>query len=248
MDRDKNMNNTFPNNSQKTSKISNLGLTIGVYLSILATGLLMILVFIPISIAIQQVIVVIIGLLFFVSLSIFVNITNPKKEVNLLDKYQTYFDNRIISYNYNGDSYYNNKQNLVEAAEEIKNLMDTLSKNYDESPVDISTIDADLLKRIETIEEEIQENLTEKETIITAQAIEEIEQNVTLKNRLIQALKAGGEEALRQLLQSNPIYNVFYYTNSFGGGFAGSGDNVSGSKVNVSKDKNQESNQNNAFN
>lgn len=152
------MNNTFTNNSKKTLETNNLALTIGIYLSILATGLLMILVFVPLSLEVQQVIVVIIGLLFFVSLSVFMNITNPKKEENLLDKYQTYFDNRIISYDYSGDIYHknqNNKQNLADAAEEIKNLMDTLSKNYDESPVDRSSIDSKLLNKIETIQNKI---------------------------------------------------------------------------------------------
>lgn len=211
MDREKKMNNTFPNSPQKPSEMSNLALIIGIYLSILATCLLMILVFIPIPIEIQQVIVVIIGLLFFVSLSIFVNIINPKKEDNLLDKYQTYFDNRVISYNYNGDSYYNNKQNLADAAEEIKNLIDTLSKNYDESPVDISSIDRDLLKRIEIIEDKIQGNFTEKETIITAQAVQSIEKNPPFKERLMNILNYQHPEdgVIAQILyDSLPFYGL----------------------------------------
>lgn len=206
------MSNSNP--PEKTSAMNNLALTIGIYLSILATGLLMILVFVPVSFEIQQVIVVIIGLLFFVSLSIFVNITNPKKEDNLLDNYQTYFDNRILNtYNYR-DAYYNthneykNKQNLADAAEEIKNLMDSLSKNYDESPVYKSSIDTDLLKRIETIEDKIHENFTEKEKIITAQVVETIEKNNTLKERLIEALKDGGDEVIKQFLYNLPYYGI----------------------------------------
>lgn len=206
------MNNIFPNSPEKTSEMNNLALTIGIYLSILATGLLMMLVFVPVNLEIQQVIVVIMGVLFLVSLSAFVKIINPKKDNDLLDRYKPYFDNRIFTYNYNGDSYYNNKQDLADAAEEIKNLMDTLSKNYDESPVDKSSIDVDLLRKIEKIEEENHEKLTEKEKIITAQAVETIEKNTNLKQRLIQALKVGGIEALKQLLQNNPTLSFLYYS------------------------------------
>ncbi len=202
------MNNTFSNSPEKTSEMNNLALTIGIYLSILATGLLMILVFVPVNLEIQQVIVVIMGVLFLVSLSTFVKIINPKKDNDLLDRYKPYFDNRIFTYNYNGDSYYNNKQNLVDAAEEIKNLMDTLSKNYDESPVDKSSIDVELLRKIEKIEEESPEKLTEKEKVITALVVEEIEQNIPLKKRFVEAFRIGGEAALETIPFATISYKV----------------------------------------
>lgn len=198
------MKDTYKYNQQNQPEVMTVTLAIGIYLSVLATALLLVLIFAPIAIEIQQVIVVVVGLLFLVSISTFMKIINPKKDTDLLDRYKPYFDNRIFTYNYNGDTFYNNKQNLADAAEEIKTLLDKLSKNYDESPIDKSSIDIDLLRKIEKIEAESPEKLTEKEKVITAQVVEEIDKNSRLKERFIEAFRVGGEGKL----QTIPFANI----------------------------------------
>lgn len=67
------------------------------------------------------------------------------------------------------------KQSLDEAAHDIQHLLDTLSETYPTS------------------------NSTEQMMMAT-RAVEEIEKNPALKQRVISALKAGGTEALRELV------------------------------------------------
>ncbi|MFB2771620.1 pentapeptide repeat-containing protein [Pelatocladus sp. BLCC-F211] len=74
------------------------------------------------------------------------------------------------------------RQNLVEAAKEIEALLQHLQQNY---PTTTSA---------------------ERMTVV-AKAVEEIEKNSTLKARVIGALKAGGTEALRELVD-NPLVNI----------------------------------------
>lgn len=66
---------------------------------------------------------------------------------------------------------HNNSQNLTEAAKEIKNLLNQLDKDYDSSTAT-------------------------GQAMISAKAIEAIEQNPTLKARVVNALKQGGTTAL----------------------------------------------------
>lgn len=175
---------------------------IGFYLSFLAILLLFVLIFVDIAIEIQQIVVVVMGLLLLASFSAFKKIINPPQKRTLFEQGSPYFDNRIITSNtyYQGDSYYNHKQNLADAAIEIQELLDKLSKTYDESPIDKSNIDVELLAKIEHIEAERHEKLTDKETIIAVQAVEEIEYNQSLKERLIKAMQAGGKESFKPLL------------------------------------------------
>ncbi|NEN98837.1 MAG: hypothetical protein F6K50_26035 [Moorea sp. SIO3I7] len=82
--------------------------------------------------------------------------------------------------------YYNSpeqKQNLAEAAAEIQQLLETLDKTY---PTDTTT---------------------GKMEVATA-AVEQIETNPALSNRLLSALKAGGVSALEQLL-NHPAASFF---------------------------------------
>ncbi|RUS99080.1 leucine-rich repeat domain-containing protein [Trichormus variabilis] len=71
------------------------------------------------------------------------------------------------------------KQNLAEAAEEIKQLLDQLSKN----------------------------NQTSTNEVITNAIHQEIKRNPTLKTRLIAALKAGGLEALKAIF-NHPVFSI----------------------------------------
>lgn len=79
---------------------------------------------------------------------------------------------------YTEKHYYNNpeqKQNLAEAAAEIQQLLETLSKTY---PTDTTT------GKME----------------VAAAAFEQIQTNPDLSNRVLSALKAGGVSAFEQLL------------------------------------------------
>jgi hypothetical protein len=84
----------------------------------------------------------------------------------------------IEQYNFSPEE----KQNLAEAAQEIQDLLNQLSKTY--SPP----------------------NPTNNLKIATA-TLEAIEKNPTLKLRVINALKVGGTEAIKELLD-NPAVNI----------------------------------------
>jgi hypothetical protein len=197
-------------NQSISSELVNV-LKIGIYLSLMSVALLFTLIIYDTSIEIQQVAVVVIGLLLLASFTAFKKVISFDHKSSLSDQYIPYFDNRIITSNtvYNGHTYYNNRQNLADAAEEIQNLLNKLSKTYDESPVDKSTLDVNLLQKIEEIETENHEKFTDKEKVITVQVVEEIEQNTDLKQRLIRAMRAGANQVLQDLLD-NPLYGILF--------------------------------------
>ena len=197
-------------NQSISSELVNV-LKIGIYLSLMSVVLLFILIVYDTSIEIQQVVVAIIGLLLLTSFTAFKKVIDFDHKSSLSAQYTPYFDNRIITSNtvYNGHTYYNSKQNLADAAEEIQNLLNKLSKTYDESPVDKSTLDVNLLQKIEKIETESHEKFTDKEKVITVQVVEEIEQNTDLKQRLIRAMRAGANQVLQDLLD-NPLYGILF--------------------------------------
>lgn len=74
------------------------------------------------------------------------------------------------------------RQNLADAAAEIQQILNQLSQTY---PIATTS---------------------EKMTVV-AKAVDEIENNPTLKARVIGALKAGGTEALKELID-NPLINI----------------------------------------
>lgn len=77
----------------------------------------------------------------------------------------------------------NNAQNLAQAAQDIKALLDQLSQEY---PINTPT----------------------EQMIVSAKAIERVEKDPTLKQRVVGALKGAGEEALEQAIQ-HPVAKVF---------------------------------------
>jgi hypothetical protein len=111
-------------NQSISSELVNV-LKIGIYLSLMSVALLFTLIIYDTSIEIQQVAVVVIGLLLLASFTAFKKVISFDHKSSLSDQYIPYFDNRIITSNtvYNGHTYYNNKQNLADAAEEIQNLL-----------------------------------------------------------------------------------------------------------------------------
>jgi uncharacterized protein YjbI with pentapeptide repeats len=74
------------------------------------------------------------------------------------------------------------KQNLAQAAAEIQQLLNQLSQTYPTAT-------------------------TSQKMSVVAKAVDEIESNPTLKARVIGALKAGGTEALKELID-NPLINI----------------------------------------
>ncbi|MFN6565255.1 MAG: pentapeptide repeat-containing protein [Nostoc sp. ChiSLP01] len=80
--------------------------------------------------------------------------------------------------NYNPEQ----KQNLVQAAAEIQQLLNQLSQTYPTAT-------------------------TSQRMTVVAKAVDEIESNPTLKARVIGALKAGGTEAFKELID-HPLVNI----------------------------------------
>jgi len=76
-----------------------------------------------------------------------------------------------------------NSQNLAQAAQEIKALLNQLDKDYDSST-------------------------TTGQAMISAKAIESIEKNPTLKARVVNALKEGGTTALEELVDHPAVKPV----------------------------------------
>ncbi|MBE9209231.1 pentapeptide repeat-containing protein [Nostoc sp. LEGE 06077] len=81
-------------------------------------------------------------------------------------------------YNYTPEQ----RQNLVEAAKEIEALLQHLQQSYPTTT-------------------------TSEKMSVVAKAVDEIERNPTLKARVIGALKAGGTEAFKELVD-NPLINI----------------------------------------
>jgi hypothetical protein len=74
------------------------------------------------------------------------------------------------------------KQNLTEAAQEIQELLEQLSSTYSS-------------------------NTSTEQMIVATKAVEVIEGNPMLKKKIINAIKAGGSEMLRELVK-HPAINV----------------------------------------
>ncbi|NET46696.1 hypothetical protein [Okeania sp. SIO2B3] len=139
--------------------------------------LILILVYVAIPLTTQQVLIAIIGMVLLTALDAF------KRCFEYPDFYQpiTIINNRQIK-NYTTYNTSYGKQNLAEAATEIQELLEQLSKTYPTT--------------------------TEKEQIeLAVEAVDEIQKNATLKSRLTAALKAGGMEALKESIH-HPLSNI----------------------------------------
>lgn len=173
----------------------------GICLLIVVLILLYLLLFIDFSVEKQQVLIAIVGLIIIVALEAFKRILEDNKiftpPINIIERTQntSYSGDSYVTHNYT----YHQKQNLAEAALEIKQLLDHLSENYQ-----ITT-------------ESEQNKIVDK-------AIEEIEHNPTFKNRIINAMKAGGIETLKSAI-NHPLGNIVI--NSFLEGFLEESENSS---------------------
>ncbi len=189
---------------EKSSKIEkHYSFVIGIYLSVLAFVLIILLIFVNMSVAIQQVIVIAIGLLMLISFSAFRQLIEPEAKQSFLDKYQSYFDNRVITYNTvdTREYYYPQKQNLAAAAAEIQQLLAHLSQSYATSIPNEVIIENDTLEIIKDIEIATHEELTPKERVIVAKAVKEIENDAELKIRITNALRTGGMGTFKELIR-----------------------------------------------
>jgi hypothetical protein len=121
-------------------------------------------------------------------------INSNKLEANVMSDQSKSEINRNVNFNapikgvgyVEGDSYYysspEQEKSLIEAAQEIQQLLNQLSQNYPTS----------------TVPEQL---------VVAAKAIEEIEKQPQFKQRVIGSLKSGGMEALKELVD-NPVINV----------------------------------------
>lgn len=91
-----------------------------------------------------------------------------------------------VSGNVEGDFVVNSsdqKRNIAEAATEIQQLLNQLEQSY---PV----------------------NTTSEKMLLAAEVMRQIDSNPTMRQRLFNALKAGGVEALKQVLNNHPVANL----------------------------------------
>ncbi len=144
-------------------------------LSGLLLTLILLLVYVASSLAVQQVLVALIGMVGLTTLEAF------KRSLEGKNSYQisTIYDNRKVHNNtiYNKTSYAYERQNLAEAAAEIQQLLDQLSITHP----------------VETKKDEME---------IAVEVADKVEQNSELKTKLIKAAKSGGLEELENSIDS----------------------------------------------
>lgn len=113
------------------------------------------------------------------------NIDKSNRSINVKGNFSgtaTTGDNSPVTYNTDAQQ----KQTLAEAAAEIQQLLEQLEKTYPTS--------------------------TKKDKItVVAEAVDRIENNSSLKARIINALKAGGTEALKEAID-HPLANILMAT------------------------------------
>ncbi len=142
----------------------------GISLLLFLLILILLLVLINIPLAMQQVLIAVMGMVILVAVDAFRKCLEDKNlndTINIIDnskKYQTV------------NTYYE-KQNLAEAAKEIQDVLDQLSKTHPPKTE------------------------SDKEAVAT-EAAEEIKQNPQLKSRVIKALQTGGKIALTEAINS----------------------------------------------
>ncbi|MDJ0842869.1 hypothetical protein [Crocosphaera sp.] len=201
-----NINHEIPPTNRQKQGNSKIIVLIGIYLSSLAFALTLLLIFAKMPLEVQQVLVILIAFLILMSFASFKQIINPATKKTFLDKFQTHFDNRVITYNNshyyeNQNLYYSQHKNIVEAATQIQQLLEQLSENYSVVNEQDKVIEANWVETIEDIEESRHQKLTDKERIIVAKVMTEIENNNPFKDRLLKALKAGGVAAFKELVR-----------------------------------------------
>lgn len=154
-------------------------ITIGVFLLLIVLLLIGTLIFLTQSLAIQQALIAIIGILIIAALEAFENFKKDEKKSFSIPSIK--LDNRTFIYgDYNSQETISNytsnqKQDLVEAAAEIQKLLNQISETHS----------------IQT---------TQEKMIIAAEVVEEIDNNPSLKEKVTSTLKVGGLAALATMI------------------------------------------------
>lgn len=175
----------------------------GVCLSILVILLIFVLALIDMSVALQQAIVVIIGLFTISAMDTFKRVIEDDEP--LIKNYNPVFDEsrKYYEYNtiYNGHVFYNQEQNLSEIAAKIKQMYANISETYtDWNSSDPPILEAKLIEEIKENATNQNQELADKDIEIVAKVSEAIEKDAILKSRVISALKTGGIQALQAAL------------------------------------------------
>ncbi|VXD19605.1 hypothetical protein [Planktothrix paucivesiculata] len=176
---------TLENN--KTNKMFNL--IVGICLSLLIVGLIFILIFTDTSIEIKQVLIVIIGLFSFDTLDAFRKILESRispLSITINNNNSVLYSGDI--YNTENRTHYQSieNQNLAEVAAEIQKLLKQLTLSSD-------------------FNEESEKPTESEKLMMSAKLVEKIEENPSLKQRLINVTKAGGIAALETAIGITPI-------------------------------------------
>ncbi len=170
---------------KKEKNKRNIDLKIKIYtgfsLLLIAVLLILILVLFEVSLELQQAVMVIIGLVTFAALNA-IGAGLEDTDVESLILNKTIVDrSQNIQYNYPVK-----RQNLAEAAEEIQQLLDQLSQT---NPT----------------------TTTREKMTVVAEAVDQIENNLTLKEKVINAVKAGEVEVLKEAID-NPLTSILMAT------------------------------------
>ncbi len=148
------------NNNIRAEKLNKyFSLIIGLTLLLFLVFLILILITANISLELQQVLIALIGLFIFFTIDTFKKSLEDTKAIKAI----SIIDN---SYNYQTVNTYYEKQNLAEAASEIKELLNQLSKNHPPKN-------------------------NQEEIAVANEAVKEINQDHKLQDRIIKTLKAG---------------------------------------------------------
>ncbi len=157
---------------------------------------------------VQGFLVVIIGLLIIVAID-FLKKDTKTANSNLKLPYPKIENNYY--YNYTGENIYHHtkntnyssKENLEEVAGEIKKIIDELSENTTDSDIkEMPVLEARIIKEIKQNDPEKAKDLTNRDLSIAAKTIENIEQDKSLKQRIVDAVKVAGTEAFMQSLNT----------------------------------------------
>lgn len=94
------------------------------------------------------------------------------------------------------------------AAGEVKGDQKTIQHNYaPEQKQNLAEAAAEIQQLLRQLEETYPTTTPREKQIVVAEAIERIKSNPTLKARVVGALKAGGTEALKELVD-HPLINI----------------------------------------
>lgn len=181
---------------------------IGFGLLVFAIYLINILTRPDISQDIQGFLVVIIGLLLIVAIDFFKKDSNStssnvRENYPKIENHYHYNYTGATIYQNSGNTHYSSDNKIEEVVDKIKEIIENVSQNTTDSDIEeMPIIEAKIIEKIKHNEPEITKELTDKDLSIVAKTIETIAKNKPLKQRVIDALKSGTNEAFRNYCHS----------------------------------------------